>query len=199
MRSNSKYFWIAGIALALVAADTAWKVAHRKQVADDDDDVAVRYDLRARARELSQPSATIPTIAVTNWPVQLGAVLNSGTPTTNQAITLLAMFPNLPAEGQVEAVQHATRLLPNDYFNLLGAQITNSAVAPAVRRAIFSDLMSRPNALKLPWLIDIARTPIDGQAEEALLLLRSQLREDHGTNWNLWRERAAIWLSLHPD
>lgn len=197
MRLKLKYLLIIGLAVA--AADIGWKATHRIRNADDDDGAAVNYDLKARARELSQPSATIPTIAVTNWSVQLGAVLASGVSSTNQAISLLAMFPNLPAEGQVEAVQHATRLLPGEYFGVLGAQLTNAAVAPAVRRAIFADLLARPNALKLPWLVELARVPMEGQSEEALFLLKSQLREDHGTNWALWRERAAAWLSLHPD
>jgi hypothetical protein len=197
MRLKLKYLLIIGLAVA--AADIGWKAAHRNRNADDDDGAAVNYDLKARARELSQPSATIPTIAVTNWSVQLGAVLSSGVSSTNQAITLLAMFPNLPAEGQVEAVQHATRLLPGEYFGALGAQLTNAAVVPAVRRAIFADLLARPNALKLPWLVELARVPMEGQSDEALFLLKSQLREDHGTNWPLWRERVAAWLSLHPD
>lgn len=197
MRIKLKYILIIGLVIA--AADTWWKATHRNRSTDDDDGAAVNYDLKARARELSQPSATIPAIAVTNWPVQLGAVLSSGSSSTNQAITLLAMFPNLPAEGQVEAVQHATRLLPGEYFGALGAQMTNAAVAPAVRRAIFADLLARPNALKLPWLVELARVPMEGQSDEALFLLKSQLREDHGTNWALWRERAAVWLSLHPD
>jgi len=194
-----KFTYILVIGLVLAVADTCWKMSHRKPATDDDDGVAVNYDLKARARELSQPSATIPTIAVTNWTTQLSAVLSSSAAPTNRAITLLAMFPNLPPEGQVEAVQHATRLLPGEYFGALGAQMTNAATAPAVRRAIFADLLTRPNALRLPWLVDVASVPIEGQSEEALFLLRSQMGEDYGTDWGRWRERAAVWLSLHPD
>lgn len=197
MRLKLKY--ILAIGLALAVADTWWKMSHRKPSADDDDGVAVNYDLKARARELSHSSATIPTIAVTNWTTQLTAVLRSSAAPTNQAISLLAMFPNLPPEGQVEAVQHATRLLPGEYFGALGAQMTNVAMAPAVRRAIFADLLTRPNALRLPWLVEVASVPIEGQSEEALFLLRSQMGEDYGTDWVRWRERAAVWLSSHPD
>jgi hypothetical protein len=76
--------------------------------------------------------------------------------------------------------------------------MTNAAVSPAVRRAIFADLLMRPNALKMPWLVEVARAALDGQSDEALLLLKSQLREDCGTNWTAWREKVAVWLSLHP-
>lgn len=196
MRINFKYLAVIGLVIAAAVTDTWRKHSHRTD-ATDDDTAAVDYALKVRARE-SQPSATIPVIAVTNWTVQLGAVLTTGGSTTNQAITLLAMFPNLPAEGQLEAVQHASRLLPGEYFNALGSQMTNTAVPPAVRRAIFADLLMRPNALKLPWLVEVARASLDGQSDEALLLLKSQLREDYGTNWAAWRERIAVWLSLHP-
>lgn len=196
MRIKLKYIVILGLLLAAVV-DTCWRISRRKSAAEDDT-AAVDYAMRVRAREAS-PSATIPIIAVTNWTTQLSAVLTSGSSTTNQAITLLAMFPNLPAEAQLEAVQHASRLLPGEYFGALGAQMTNAAATPAVRRAIFADLLTRPNSLKLPWLVEVARSSIDGQSDEALLLLKSQLREDYGTNWATWRERVAVWLSLHPD
>ncbi len=196
MRINFKYIVVIGLLLA--AAETWWKVSRRKGTttpvtAETNDAV------KAFARESNPSAVTIPVVPVTNWTVQLGAVLKSGNSTTNQAISLLAMFPSLPADGQLEAVQHATRLLPAEYFSALGAQLTNTAAAPAVRRAIFADLLARPNALKLPWLVEVAQASLDGQSDEALLLLQSQLREDHGSNWNTWRERVAVWLSLHPD
>jgi hypothetical protein len=77
--------------------------------------------------------------------------------------------------------------------------MTNTAVTPAARRAIFADLLTRPNNVKLPWLISVASAAMDGQAEEALFLLKSILNEDHGSDWQQWRERTTIWMSLHPD
>ncbi len=196
MRLKLKYILILGIALAVLEA--YWKQSRRARLADDDENSVVPV-LKVQARETQPRVAAIPTIPVTNWTTQLDAVLTSSASTTNQAITLLAMFPNLSAEAQAEAAQHASRLMPTDYFPALGAQLTNAAAAPAARRAIFAELLSRPNTLKLPWLVEVARASLDAQSDEALLLLKSALREDHGTDWNMWRERVAIWLSLHPD
>lgn len=197
MRLKFKYILILGLALGL--AQTWWTLSHRSKPAGDEDDGPMIPRLKAYAREGALSSPAITPIPVTNWSVQLNAVINSGASTTNQAITLLAMFPNLPAEAQLEAAQHATRLMPGEYFGALGAQMTNSATAPAVRRAIFADLLTRPNALKLPWLVGMAQASLDTQSDEALFLLKSVLREDHGSNWNVWRERVAAWLTLHPD
>jgi len=50
----------------------------------------------------------------------------------------------------------------------------------------------------LPWLIEVARSPVDNQSGEALLILKSILREDYGTDWNAWRDRSLIWMMENP-
>jgi hypothetical protein len=63
---------------------------------------------------------------------------------------------------------------------------------------VFADLLTRPNSVKLPWLIEVARSPVDNQSGEALLILQSMLREDYGTDWKAWRERAVVWMMENP-
>lgn len=193
-----KFHHLLILGLALGALETWWRVSH-PPAPDDDVEIPFVPRMKVQARESIAPLATLPPVSVTNWSSQLNAVLNSGESTTNQAITLLAMFPNLPPDAQTEAAQHASRLMPTTYFSTLGVQLTNSAIAPTARRAIFADLLMRPNAVKLPWLVEVARNPIDTQGEEALFLLRSVLNEDHGEDWPLWHERVATWLTLNPD
>ena len=108
------------------------------------------------------------------------------------------MLPQTPAEGQVDVAQHAGRLLSDASFASFGSQLTNAATPPAVRRVVFADLLSRPNSVKLPWLIEVAKSPVDNQSGEALLILKSILREDYGTDWNAWRERVVIWMMENP-
>jgi hypothetical protein len=198
MRINFKFKYIVMIGVTLGAIEL-WTQLSKPKEADEPVTGSSDRPVKAYARELSATTSTITAVPVTNWTVQLEAVLTSSSSTTNRAISLLAMYPNLPPEGQLEAVQHSSRLLPNEYFSALGTQLTNAAAAPAVRRAVFTDLLARPNAIKLPWLLEVARSGVDSQSDEALLLLKSQLREDHDTNWSLWRERVNTWLSLHPD
>jgi len=197
MRITFKHIVILGLALAVV--ETWTKLSKPKVAEAEDSPLAATRPVKVHARELLPATLAIPRIPVTNWTVQLGAVLTSTGSTTNRAISLLAMFPNLPPDGQLEAAQHASRLLPNEFFGALGTQLTNAAAAPAVRRAIFADLLARPNAIKLPWLVEVAGSSLDSQSDEAALLLKSLLREDHETNWPLWRERVAVWLALNPD
>jgi hypothetical protein len=196
MRVRTKHFVILAVIVGVVQA--WWTYSHRRP-AEVEREIPQFPGLRAKAREVRATNATIGVTPVTNWSVQLGAVLSSDSSSTNQAISLLALFPNLPPEGQLQAAQHTSRLLPGEYFGALGIYLTNTAMTPAVRRAIYADLLTRPNAIKLPWLIEVAQANLDGQSDEARFLLQAQLREDHGADWNAWREQAAVWLSQHPD
>lgn len=196
MRLKLKHLVIVGLVLA--GAQTGLQLPKSKNQPASDLNQATA-PLKVQARELNPAPATIAPVPVTNWSVQLGAVMTADSSTTNKAIGLLGLFPNLPEQGQVEAAQHSSRLLPDNYYNALGAQMTNTAVAPAARRAIFADLLTRPNTVKLPWLIAVASAALDSQSDEAALVLKSILNEDHGSDWQLWRERVAVWMTLHPD
>jgi hypothetical protein len=94
--------------------------------------------------------------------------------------------------------QHTSRLLSDAAFAGFGSQLTNAATPAAVRRVVFADLLSRPNSVKLPWLIEVAKSPVDNQSGEALLILKSILREDYGTDWKAWRERVVVWMMENP-
>lgn len=184
---------IVVVALVIAGAEDIWQKLSHKPAAEESDD----KPLIAFAREATTTSFGAP-VVVTNWSGQLGQVLISGSSVSDQGKTLLAMLPQTPAEGQVDVAQHAGRLLPDASFASFGSQLTNATTPTAVRRVVFADLLSRPNSVKLPWLIEVARSPGDNQSDEALLILKSILREDYGTDWNAWRERAVIWVMENP-
>lgn len=181
------------VALVIAGAEDIWQRLSNKPDTEDDDDKPVI----AFAREMTTSSFGAP-VVVTNWSGQLSQVLISSSAPSDQGKTLLAMLPQTPAEGQVDVAQHTGRLLSDASFANFGSQLTNASTPAAVRRVVFADLLSRPNSLKLPWLIEVARSPVDNQSGEALLILKSILREDYGTDWNAWRERTVIWMMENP-
>lgn len=196
MRLKFKHIVIVGLVLAGLQSGLQIPKSKKRSLPDS---IPVTTPIKVQARELNTSAVTIAPVPVTNWSVQMGAVMTADVSTTNKAIGLLGLFPNLPEEGQVAAAQHSSRLLPDNYYGALGAQLTNSAASPAARRAVFADLLTRPNNIKLPWLVTVASSGLDAQADEAALLLKSMLNEDHGSDWPLWRERVAVWMTLHPD
>lgn len=181
------------VALVIAGAEDIWQRISNKPDAEDDDEKPVV----AFAREMTTSSFGAP-VVVTNWSGQLGQVLSSASTPSDQGKTLLAMLPQTPAEGQVDVARHTGHLLSDAAFASFGSQLTNASTPAAVRRVVFADLLSRPNSVKLPWLIEVARSPVDNQSGEALLILKSILREDYGTDWNAWRERAVIWMMENP-
>jgi hypothetical protein len=153
--------------------------------------------LQVQAREVTGSTFSAP-VVVTNWQGQISSILISSSSTTSQGATLAAMLPATPAEGQVDVAQHAGRLLADSSFAHFGSQMTNAAIPAAVRRVVFADLLTRPNSIKVPWLVEVASSTVDNQSGEALHLLKSILREDYGTDWNAWRTRVAVWVLENP-
>lgn len=196
MRLKFKYVVMLGLVLAGVET---WQKSTRPGRLDPEAEPVGIPPLKVYAKESFNPLAPLPAIAVTNWTEQAEAVFGAETSPTDQAITLLAMFPNLPPEEQTEAAHHVSRLLPDIYFGALGLQLTNSATAPTARRAIFADLLTRPNGIKLPWLCELARTAEESQAEEALFFLRAHFQTDYGQDWVAWRNHINTWIAQHPD
>ncbi len=199
MRSKLKYIFIAGIALAIV--EGVFKFSSPRSLFRFGSVLEVQ-PLPVQAKETTRTASAVPPpadSAENRWSTQMGAVLTSENSPTAKAITLLELFPNLPPQAQLEAAQHTSHLLADDYYGALGAQLTNAMITPAARRVIFADLLTRRPTVKLPWLVAVASADLEGESAEALALLKTVLREDYGTDWALWRERTAVWLTMHPE
>lgn len=147
--------------------------------------------------------ATTPTATSTNataeWEGRLDQILGSDGDETQKAKQLLAIFPSLPQEGQVEAAQHLSNLLPDSEYGPMGKMLTDTKLSDAVLDVLMVDLLNRPNATKLPLLLDVARTPDHPKATEAKDLLELYLEEDYGTDWNKWQAKMQQWLKDNPD
>ena len=130
---------------------------------------------------------------------RVSEILVTSTSSAGKAQALLSLFPQLPAATQLSAAHHIVNLLPDTAYGSFATHLTNANAATEVRAVIYTDLLQRPNAIKLPWLLAMARSPGVGQAAEAAALLQASLREDHGTNWGSWSERIGLWLQAHPD
>jgi hypothetical protein len=139
-------------------------------------------------------------VALTNdWSEQLDDILGADSPEREKAKQLLAMFPNLPKDGQEEVAQHLTNLVDDEDYPSLGKFLTNSVLSEEVLDVLFTDLFNRPNPLKLPLLVDLARDPKHPKAAEAKDLLELYLEEDYGNDWARWRAKAAEWLKENPE
>jgi hypothetical protein len=136
---------------------------------------------------------------ITNWGDKLEQILVSPGEETDKAKQLLEMFPHLPPDGQAEIARHLSNLTPDSDYAGLGEYLKNPKLPEPVLDVLLADALNRPNALKLPLLLDIARQPDHAKAGEAKELLELFLEEDHGTDWAGWQARMDQWLKDNPD
>lgn len=160
-----------------------------------------------------KPTPTTPSIAVTtpptepvapgdmvaDWSEKLDDILGSADDEAKKADLLLAMWKRLPEDGQVETMQHISNLLPDEKFSALIPAFTNAATPEAVLDIIMTDALNRPNGMKLPALLEVARTPNHPKAEESRDILEVFVDHNYGEDWSKWEKAVQDWLKENPD
>ncbi len=136
---------------------------------------------------------------ITNWEDRIDDILGAEGEEAEKANQMLAMFPRLPEDGQVEVAQHLSNLVSDEDYAPLGQYLTNSALPEAVLDVLLSDLLNRPNSTKLPLLLELAQNPQNPKSSEAKDLLELFLEEDYGTDWATWQAKMTEWLKENPD
>jgi hypothetical protein len=157
-------------------------------------------------RPLPSPTQTagvsqVPTpgAPIADWEEKIDGILTAQEEDGQKAKRLLAMFPNLPEDGQVEAAQHISNLLPDEQYSSLAQTLTNAAMPEAVLDVLMTDVLNRPNQIKLETLLDVARTPNHPKAEEARDVLEVFVDENYGEDWAAWKNAVEKWLKENPD
>jgi len=136
---------------------------------------------------------------ITDWEQRIDNILTTAGDESAKSKQLLEMLPRLPEDGQVEAAQHLSNLMPDEDFKLLTPTLTNAAVPEAVLDVLMTDVLNRPNQLKLPALLEVAQIPNHPKAEEARDILEVFVDENYGQDWNAWRAAVLKWLKENPD
>jgi hypothetical protein len=136
---------------------------------------------------------------ITNWNESIDEVLKSGAEDRDVAKSLLKSFPKYPADGQVEAVQHISNLLPDEDYPELAKLMEDDKLPEDVLDQLIMDLLNRPNKIMLPELVKVARNSQHAKAGEAKDFLELYLEEDYGADWNLWQTKVDEWLKANPD
>jgi hypothetical protein len=145
------------------------------------------------------PVGVLPANVITNWEDKLDEILGSESDDTNKVKELFQMFPRLPEDGQVEIAQHLSNLVEDEDYAPLGKLLEDAKLPEDVLDILMADVLNRPNAIKLPMFLDLAKNPDHAKAEEAKDLLELYLDEDYGTDWNKWRDKINEWLKENPE
>jgi len=147
----------------------------------------------------AEPGAAGATNRIADWAEKIDEVLRADGDATAAGRALLELLPRFPEAGQVEAVQHIVNLLDDADYAPLARLAADPTTAEEVLEVVLADLLNRPNAVKLPALLGIARQSDHPRAGEAKELLELYLEEDFGNDWARWESRMQEWLQAHPD
>ncbi|HSU56545.1 MAG TPA: hypothetical protein VLT36_20970 [Candidatus Dormibacteraeota bacterium] len=140
-----------------------------------------------------------PANLITNWEEKVDAILVSDGEDADKAKQMLEMFPHLAPDAQEEVAHHLSNLTPDENYGPLGSYLTNSTLPEAVLDVLLEDVLNRPNAIKLPMLLEVARDPQNPKAGEAKDVLELFLEEDYGSDWTKWQAKMDEWLKDNPD
>ena len=134
-----------------------------------------------------------------SWKESVENVLNSESEEKEKSQRLLELFPNLPQDGQIAAAEHLSILLPNQEYAALGQYLTNATTPEPVLDVLLAGLLNRPDTLKLPYLLKVARDEQNPKAGEAQGLLQALLDENFGNDWTRWQAKVDQWVTDYSD
>jgi len=107
------------------------------------------------------------------------------------------LIPSLPPEGQVEAITHLVTLVPDADYPMVREIAARADLPAAAWQIITADALNRPNALKLPLLLQVLRRAEDPARQQARAELTSDLGGDYKEDWDAWT--AAIAQAVQPN
>ena len=136
---------------------------------------------------------------IADWDEKVNDILGPEGDEKEKAKKLIELFPHLPPDGQEEVAHHISNLVADEDYAPLSQFVTNSALPEAVLDVFVEDVFNRPNAIKLPLLLDIAQDPQHPRASEAKDVLELFLEEDFGSDWTKWHAKMDQWLKDNPD
>lgn len=135
----------------------------------------------------------------TNWEDRVQTILDSEAEDEEKVKLLFALFPKLPEDGQVAVAEHLTNLVEDEHYAPLGQLLKDTRLPVPVLDVIMNDALSRPDSMKLPLMLDIAKNPAHAKAAEAKEVLENYLDQDYGNDWPQWQQKLTAWLKDNPD
>jgi hypothetical protein len=145
----------------------------------------------------AQPAAG--TNLLPDWQDKVDEVLRLDAQPSEVGKKFLEMLPQLPAEGRVEALQHAVNLLADADYEPIGKMFTDPKVTEDEIEILIRDVLNRSNAIKLPLLLQVARTPGHIKAGESREILEVFLGEDYGQDWDKWQSKLDEFLKENSE
>lgn len=217
MQKNARIFKIIGfVGLAvLIGIGLGWFASRPKTVAtapvateestakssNNDNKSATKPLVEApeEPKEVVIPGINAPVTNEPDWGEKIGNILAADTEIVDKYKELLKLYPTFPEDGKIEAAKHLCNLVPDDDYADMGKLLADPKVPATVAEDVLFDLFNRPNSLKVPLMLQVARTPGHPGAEKAREDLALLLEDNYGTDWGRWERATQDYLKNNPD
>ena len=136
---------------------------------------------------------------ITDWENRVDEVLRLDVAPAEAGKKLLEMLPQMPADGRIEALQHAANLLSDEDYAPMGKMFSDPKTPAEEVEILMADVLNRPNSIKLPLLLEVARTTGHLKAGEAREILEVFLGESYDNDWDKWQAKVNEYLTENPD
>ena len=133
------------------------------------------------------------------WEEKLDSILRSTEPESAKATNLLSLFAKTSGDAQEEVARHLVNLLSDEQFPATVPWLTSTNTPEPVLSVLVNDLLNRPEKLKLPLFLEVARVEGHPNAEEAKSYLEVYVDHDYGTNWDEWAKAIEKHLKEKPE
>jgi hypothetical protein len=149
-----------------------------------------------RANRTAVPSVPKPT---GEWKTKLNAILTSNANAQQKVQDLREMLSKLEEAEAEQAVQELTTIVKDEGYAFLKPLAVDPSLPEAVRDEFMVDMMNRPNSIKVPLFLEIARNPDHPDNESAYDSLEIFTGLKYGADWNAWEKGIETWLKENPD
>ena len=150
------------------------------------------------------PGETVETktnLTAADWEEKFEEVFDSDLDTDKMAEKMLEIYPHLSPTAQKDAIEHILNLVPDEGFAPVGKILLNPRTPVEISDDIMNDMGNRPGVIRMPLILEVAKTPDHPKAAEAkeLLELYIEPEEDPGNDWAKWETAMKKYLEENPD
>lgn len=126
---------------------------------------------------------------------QIYKVAHSGLTRREKALEFFRMFDRLDRQGQRKVAHAAVEEVDDADHDLIRKYLFNRDLHPQVLSVFMTDTLKRKDTIRLPVLLQLARTDGHPLQTEARDLLHSLLQTNHGTDWAKWEQAVKTQIA----
>lgn len=132
------------------------------------------------------------------WEDAVSAAIDSSKDPSHVFHQLIAILKDAPLAAQGVLAKHLTNVASDDDFLAILPYIGDRAMSKQFHTVIATDLLNRPDAIKLPALLQVASSEWHPLHAQCLTFLTALTQENAEDDWAKWKEIVAAKLAPKP-